>query len=65
MYGKKRNLFYTDMFYPFTATKYKCKIRSQSKIEYCIKNHSFKIIKTLQKLISLFKKSKFTSDYVL
>ena len=33
--------------YPFTATKYKCKIRSRSKIEYCIENHPFKIINML------------------
>ena len=44
---KEMNLFYTVVFYPFTATKCKCKIRSRFKIEYCIKNHSFKIINML------------------
>ena len=43
---KNKNLFYTDVFYPFAATKYKYKIRTsanvdlKSKIEYCIKNRN-------------------------
>ena len=31
-YMENRNLFYSDVFYPFTATKYKYKIRTSSNV---------------------------------
>ena len=30
---ENRNLFYTDVFYPFMATKYKCKISTSAKVD--------------------------------
>ena len=40
---ENRNLFYTDVFYPFTATKYKYKIRTSTKVDLK-KNIVLKII---------------------
>ena len=33
MHGKKRNLFYTDVFYLFTKTKYKYKMRTSATVD--------------------------------
>ena len=30
---KNKNLFYTDVFYPFAATKYKYKMRTSVKVD--------------------------------